>query len=409
MTRTLFAGGLVFDPASGEVAGADVVVEDGLVVDVGPGLDGDASVDCTGQTLLPGLFDCHVHTTISTIDLLADLATPFSYQFFQAEQNLAATLAAGITTVRDLGGADLGVKQAVDDGLVRGPRMQIAITMLSQTGGHGDRWSVCGGEIPQSFGLVHPGKPASVVDGPDAVRQRVRELIRAGADVIKVATSGGVLSARDDPRHAHFADDELAIIVAEATRANRPVAAHAQAADGIKAALRAGFRSIEHGIYLDDEAIQLLLDRGAWLVPTLLAPVSVLEAAEAGARMPAVYVEKCAMVLEHHRDSITRAVGAGVQVAMGTDSGVGPHGTNLRELALLAECGLSPAAALQTATTSAARLLRVDDELGAIEPGKRADLVVVDGDPFDLKTLPDHIVAVWKDGELAHERRNDQP
>ena len=192
--------------------------------------------------------------------------------------------------------------------------------------------------------------PDGLVDGPEAMRRKVRELVRAGADVIKVATSGGVLSPTDDPRHAHFRDDELAALVTEAAAAGRWVMAHAQGSDGIKAAVRAGVRSIEHGIYLDDEAIGLMLDRGAWLVPTLVAPRGVLAAAEAGLPIPAAAQRKAVEVSEAHADSFRRAVAAEVKVAMGTDSGVTPHGRNLAELELMAKGGMSPAQVLAATT-----------------------------------------------------------
>jgi imidazolonepropionase-like amidohydrolase len=164
-----------------------------------------------------------------------------------------------------------------DDGLIEGPRMRIAITILSQTAGHGDGWLPSGLHAPLL--VSHPGRPSGIVDGPEEMRKRVREIIRAGASVIKVCTSGGVLSPRDNPRHAHFRADELAVLMTEAAAAGLPVMAHAQATDGIKAAVRAGVRSVEHGIYLDDEAIAMMLEAGTWLVPTLIAPVSVVEAA----------------------------------------------------------------------------------------------------------------------------------
>ena len=401
MARTLFQGGDVFD-ATGDPpappAPADVVVDDGLITDVGPGLDGDELVDCRGKTLIPGLFDCHTHVMVSHFDLWEMVHTPFSLQFFEARANLEATLAAGITTIREAGGADLGVKTAVEHGLVNGPRMQVSITMVTQTGGHGDKWMVCGGDLPMPFGLPHPGKPSGLVDGPDEMRRKVRELVRAGADVIKVATSGGVLSPRDNPKHGHFRDDELAVLVAEATAAGIFVMAHSQATDGIKASIRAGIRSIEHGIYLDDEAIALMLERGTYLVPTLMAPRGVVDLAAGGAHVAESSLRKAEMVIADHDASVAAAIGAGVTVAMGTDSGVTPHGQNLRELALLVERGMSPAGALLAATRNAAELMGLGDELGTIEPGKRADVVVVDGDPLDVEKLPDRIDAVWKDG-----------
>src|SRR6266516_7490002 len=191
VTRLLFAGGRLFDGTEAAPGSADVVVDDGRFAAVGSGLDGDEVVDCTGATLLPGLFDCHVHVVVSSVDPMRNAQTPFSYPFYQAIGNLRATLDTGITTVRDAGGADLGLKQAVADGLVAGPRLQISIGMLSQTGGHGDGWMPSGRELPLLS--PHPGRPATLADGPDQVRRVVRELLRAGADVIKVATSGGVL------------------------------------------------------------------------------------------------------------------------------------------------------------------------------------------------------------------------
>ena len=399
MTRMLFRGGRVFDGTGSSLAEADVVVEAGRIVEVGPGLDGDEAVDASGCALLPGLFDCHVHVMISSVGLLQNLQEPFSYQFYAAARNLERTLDRGITTVRDAGGADLGVKQAVDDGLISGPRMRIAVSVLSQTGGHGDGWHASGQET--HLILPHPGLPAGIVDGPEEMRRKVREVRRAGADVIKICTSGGVLSPRDDPRHAHFDLDELRACVAEARAGGIEVMAHAQGTEGIKNAVRAGIRSIEHGVYLDDEAISMMLEAGTWLVPTLVAPQGVIEAAAAGASLPEATLRKARDTVEAHRDSFKRAVAAGVRIAMGTDSAVTPHGQNLRELALMAEGGMKPEEVLVATTSSAAELLGVDGELGTIEPGKRADLVLVDGDPLDLRGLPDAIRGVWKDGVRA--------
>jgi imidazolonepropionase-like amidohydrolase len=396
MTRILFRGGRVFDGTGSPLAEADVVVEAGRIAEVGVGLDGDEAVDASGCALLPGLFDCHVHVMISSVGLLQVLEQPFSYQFYAATRNLERTLDRGITTVRDAGGADLGVKQAVDDGLISGPRMRIAVTALSQTGGHVDGWHASGQET--HLMMPHPGLPAGIVDGPEEMRRKVREVRRAGADVIKICTSGGVLSPRDDPRHAHFDLDELRACVAEARAGGLEVMAHAQGTPGIKNAVRAGIRSIEHGVYLDDEAISMMLEAGTWLVPTLVAPQGVLEAAASGASLAETVLRKARETVEAHRDSFRRAVAAGVRIAMGTDSAVTPHGENLRELALMAEGGMKPEEVLIATTSSAAELLGLDGELGTIAPGKRADLVMVGGDPFDLVALPDSIRGVWKDG-----------
>ena len=327
---------------------------------------------------------------------MENLQTPFSYRFFEAAGNLKATLRAGITTVRDAGGADLGVKEAVDKGLIAGPRLQIALKMLSQTGGHGDGWMASGGTL--DLFPPYPGMPDTIVDGVEEMRRKVRELIRDGADVIKVATSGGVLSPRDEPTHAHFRPAELEVLVEEATAAGIGVMAHAQATRGIKNAIAAGIRSIEHGIFLDDQAIEMMLERGTYLVPTLVAPRGVLRAAAAGAQIPEASLSKAREVIEVHRDSFGRAVAAGVKIAMGTDTGVTPHGENLAELALMVEGGMTPHQALVAATRTAAELMGLASELGTLEPGKRADLVLVEGDPLEVATLPDRITAVWKDG-----------
>lgn len=398
MTRALLRNGLVFDGTGAPPAPADVVIEDGRIIDVGPGLDGDEVVELGGRALLPGLFDTHVHFTVSgELDLVKSMMRPFSLRYFEAIANMEATLRAGVTSVREAGGSDLGVKTAVAEGLARGPRMQISIAMLSQTGGHGDDTLPSGGCPFWQQPL--PGTPKWIVDGPDEMRRQVRELVREGADVIKVATSGGVLSPRDEPRHGHFRDDELSVLVAEANAAGIYVMAHAQATDGIKAAVRNGIRSIEHGIYLDDEAIAMMLERGTWLVPTLSAPRAVLAAGEAGARLAEPVLRKAREVLEVHRDSFRRAVRAGVRVAMGTDSGVGPHGHNLEELALMTEhSSMTPLDAWVATTSSAAALCGVDEELGTISPGKLADLTVIDGDIADLDKLGERVWGVWKQG-----------
>jgi imidazolonepropionase-like amidohydrolase len=399
MTRTVLAGGRVFDGTGGDPAPGDVAIEHGRIVDVGTDLDGDESVDVSGRTVLPGFFDCHTHVCVSDVNLWGVVQKPFSLQFYEAADNLRKTLSIGITSVRDAGGADLGIKEAVDRGLVPGPRMQISIIMLSQTGGHGDDWYPAGLDVP--LFVEHPGRPSGIVDGVDEVRHKVRQLHRMGADVIKVATSGGVLSPRDDPRHAHFRPAELEALVEEATAAGMFVMAHAQGAEGIKNAVRAGIRSIDHGIYLDDEAMDLMRERGTWFVPTLVAPQGVLDAVDAGVVLPPAVVDKARMVLDIHRSAFRRAVEAGVRIAMGTDSGVTPHGRNLRELELMAAGGMAPAAVLEATTRSAAQLLGVDDRLGTIEAGKIADLVVLSGDPYDFTGYGSRVEQVWKDGARA--------
>ncbi|WP_329131235.1 amidohydrolase family protein [Streptomyces sp. NBC_01476] len=394
--RTVLHGGSLFDGTGAAPAAADVVLAGGRIVEVGTGLDGDDGVDVSGQTILPGFFDCHVHVTMAGVDVMRRINQPFSYEFFQAGRHLKATLDAGVTTVRDAGGADAGLREAVRDGLIEGPRTLIAITIIGQTGGHSDGLLRSGYDLRLSH--PHPGRPSGLADGPDEMRRVVRQVIRAGADVIKVCSTGGVLSPDDNPRHAQFGRDELTVAVAEAEAAGLSVMSHAQGPVGIKNALLAGARSIEHGIYLDDQAIELMLESGAWLVPTLVAPLAVIEAAAGGVQLAPSVVRKAVEVAEAHQDSVRRAALAGVRIAMGTDSGVGPHGDNLRELGLMAECGMRPADVLYAATGSAAELCGLAEVAGRVAPGLAADLVVVDGDPYELTGIADRIAQVWQGG-----------
>jgi imidazolonepropionase-like amidohydrolase len=399
--RTVIHGGTVFDGTGSAPTLSDVVIESGQIVDVGIGLDGDVAIDATGLTVLPGLIDCHVHVIGSGVDVVKMANEPFSYQFYAAERNLERTLDVGVTTVRDASGADLGMKVAVDDGTIDGAALFISVSLLSQTGGHGDGWNVHGDV--HRLTVPHPGRPDGVVDGPDQVRQRVRELVRAGADVIKICTSGGVLSPRDDPRHPQFSREELDVCVAEAAAAGLSVMAHAQGKPGIKNALLAGVRSIEHGIYLDDECIDLMLERGTWLVPTLLAPKALLESVGNGAQIPPNVVDKARRVVEIHKAAVARAAAAGVKIAMGTDSGVFEHGRNTDELSLMAEAGVKAEQVLVSATSSAAELLGAKDRLGRVAPGFQADLTLVSGDPLDFTGYRDRVRYVVRNGRLARD------
>ena len=401
MTRLILDGGQVFDGTSEKASTADVLVEDGRIVEVGSGLDGDAAIDCTGRLVTPGLFDCHVHfMTDGDFSAKTHAETPFSLGFFQAAERMERTLAIGITSVREAGGTDAGMKEARDRGLIQGPRMQISLTMLSQTGGHADSWEICGAHMPGMMDS-HPGRPHPIVDGPEEMRKKVRELIRAGADVIKVATSGGVLSPVSNPKHAHFRPDELDALVSEATAADRFVMAHAQGTQGIKNAIAAGIRSIEHGIYLDDEAIEMMLAAGTYLVPTLMAPLGLLDQIERGMELPEKVIRIATSVAEAHRDSVERAIAAGVKVAMGTDTGVTPHGENLRELAEMAKLGMSDAQVLRSSTTVAADLLGVSSELGTVEVGKIADLVVWEGGGLDVSDMRSRVSTVVQGGSVV--------
>lgn len=399
MARIVFTGGSVFDGTGADPEPADLVIEDGKIVEVGGGLDGDSSVDVSGKTVLPGFIDCHVHIGLPSIDFRRYFEQPFALRYFEMAHSLAVTLDSGITGVRDAGGASLGVKTAVDQKLVRGPRMMLSLVMLSQTGGHGDGWLPSGLDENLFFG--DPGLPSNIVDGPDEMRRKVRELVRGGAGCIKVATSGGVLSPSDDPRHAHFGREELEVLVAEANAAGIHVMAHAQATTGIRNAVEAGIRSIEHGIYLDEATIARMIERGTWLVPTLLAPQGVVRAAERGVPIPEASLAKAKDVIEAHRASVKMAIAAGVPIAFGTDCPVSPHGTNLDEFAEMAALGMSPAQVLVAATSGAAHLLGWNSKVGRLAPGFEADLVVIDGDPFDFTDLRSRITGVYRSGELV--------
>jgi imidazolonepropionase-like amidohydrolase len=394
--RTLIRGGRVFDPASGEIADADIALDGEDIYQVGTGLDGDEEVDASGLTVLPGLIDAHVHVMLPYLDTVRLLETPFSMFFFLAEANLRRTLDCGITYVRDANGADLGVAQAVRSGLVDGPDLLITVQALSQTGGHGDYWLPSGCSLPPI--PLHPGRPSGIVDGPEEVRKRVREIIRAGANFIKVNASGGVFSPRDDPRHAHFRMDELTAVVTEARAAGIEVMAHAHGTEAIKNSVRAGIRSIEHGTYLDPEAVDLMSSHGTWLVPTLGVAHQIRESIKAGARVPDAIRAKLDDGIEAHAASFRLALEAGVRIAMGSDAAAEGHGRNLVELQLMHELGMPAPDVLRAATSSAAELMGIADRVGSIEPGKRGDLTLVAGDPHDFGGYPDNVRMVFKAG-----------
>ena len=394
--RTVVRGGQMFDGTGAPFTNGDMAIENGRIVEVGNGLDGDSEIDVSGKSIVPGFIDCHVHIGFRDVDFMEALKRPFALKYFESAHNLATTLDTGITTARDAGGASLGIKTAVEHGLVRGPRLRLSLTMISQSGGHGDGW------LPSGFDArlfaLDPGIPYSIVDSPDEMRRVVREIIRAGADNIKVATSGGVMSPRSDPTRAHLSPSELDILVAEANAAGVHVLAHAQATQGIRNAVEAGIHSIEHGIFLDEPTVDLMKQQGTWLVPTLMAPRGVLDAADRGITLPEWALRKAEEVIEAHKRSVQLAIEAGVKIAFGTDSPVSPHGTNLGEFVLMQELGMSPLEVLKAATGDAATLVRVIDDVGTLHVGKRADFVVIDGDPLDFTDYRDRIAAVYQDG-----------
>jgi imidazolonepropionase-like amidohydrolase len=397
VSRIVFHGGRVFDGTGAPLADADVVIEDGRIAEVGSGLDGDDGIDCSGKALLPGLFDTHVHmvSRYEDFDEVRVMHEPFSTPFYRVTENMRRTLACGITTVRDAAGADAGMRLAVDEGSLVGPRMQISVTMLSMTGGHNDPWLPSG--ATGMWGQTYPGMPSGVCDGVGGVAAKVREVVRAGADVIKIASSGGFLSPSDDPKQPNFSEAEVGSIVQTAADLGRSVMSHAHGAEGIKRAVRAGVRSIDHGTFIDDEGIELMLEHGTWLVPTLTAG-DTTEAIAENPQVSEAVREKMRALGRPELEAFSRAAKAGVRIAMGTDCPVAPHGTNLRELELMASHGFTPEQALTAATSSAAELMGLEDSLGTLAPGNIADVVVVQGDPFDFATLAGRIEQVWKDG-----------
>jgi imidazolonepropionase-like amidohydrolase len=368
----------------------DVLFERGTIATIGGELAGiDAEiVDLRGRTLMPGLIDCHVHVTFSGEPQEVERAAtvPVPDLAWTAAANARATLEAGVTTVRDVGaraGVAIRLREAIAAGRVLGPRMRAAGSIICMTGGHG--WFI--------------GREA---DGPDDVRRAVREQLKAGADCIKFTATGGGMTPGVDPRASSFTEAELAAGVDEAHKAFRRAIAHAQGNAGIKNAVRAGIDSVEHGVYLDDAVVEEMRRLGTFLVPTLVSPAMIARhGIEAG--IPAYVVKKASGVLEIHRESFRKAVRAGVRIAMGTDAGTpfNRHGANAQELALMVEGGMSPAEAIVAATRNAAELLDLLDVTGTVEPGKAADLLVVDGDPLaDVRVLEDRarLLGVLKDG-----------
>lgn len=411
--------GTLIDGNGGEpLRNANILIKDNRIVEIGKTLnrttissdvESITRIDAQGGYILPGLIDTHVHMMFEIAPLEQRVSTPFSLNFFKSTQHMRRTLDAGITTVRDAGGADFGVKQAIEQGIVDGPRMQISISVLGITGGHTDNWNPSGISTP--LFPEYPGNPNGICDGVEEVRKKVREILRAGAEVIKVCSTGGVLSPTDHPEFTQFTEEELRVMVQEGEfRRGVKVMAHAQGAEGIKNAVRAGIHSIEHGIYLDDEAIDLMLEHGTFLVPTLLAPLAVVEIGEATGAMPEYGLRKAKESIEAHRDSIARAYEAGVTIAMGTDAGVMPHGTNLRELSLMCDIGMNPMEAIVATTKTASECLGWDDKIGTVEEDKLADLIIMDVNPLDdIRKLQEssHIQFVMKEGQVMKDIRGN--
>ena len=409
----LVADRLIDGTGRDPVEHAAVVIDAGRITAAGPRSSVDIPADALvieddDLTLLPGFMDMHVHLGCKQgMDYTRLLMTPRSLTLLYAVPNCASTLQAGVTTVRDAGLTPVGVRLAAEAGFFPAPRMELAVSILGQTGGHAEDHMPCGCRLPLDSGV---DIPHGVVDGEAEVLRKVREVLRAGADWIKLCTSGGVLSPGDMPDAPQMTVAEIGTAVEEAATVGKRVMAHAMSARGVKNALVAGVASIEHGCLLDEEAIALMIEMGAWLVPTLVAPLDVIANSEkpGGGGLPKELVDKARAVAGRHRESVTAAISAGVRVAMGTDAAVGPHGANLRELALMVECGMTPMEAITASTLRSAELLGREAELGTLKAGMLADVVAVNGDPvadIGLLALPENIRVVVKDGAVVRDAR----
>lgn len=361
-------------------------------------------IDCGGKFLMPGMVDSHVHITGSgDTDRLKEMKENIPHAAIRATLNAKASLEAGFTALRDAGGSfhiDLGLKQAINEGLVPGPRLQVALNSLSITGGHGDSQNGWPAEL--HFSGSH------VVDSPDEARKMAREQLRDGADHIKLHATGGVMSEGDVPTARGLTVEEMRAAIEEAENVGKKSMAHAQGSNGIKNAILAGISSIEHGFYLTDEIIELMLKKGVFMVPTLCAVHHIVERGTAGG-IPEYGVRKAIEAQEAHRASFKKAYDAGVKIAMGTDSATpfNYHGKNALELELMVNAGMKPVDALLAVTAKGAELMGWGDKMGQVKPGFWADLILVDGDPLaDVRVLQDisKIKLVVKAGKVEVRR-----
>jgi imidazolonepropionase-like amidohydrolase len=366
----------------------------------------DARVaDAAGRTVLPGMIDCHVHSTYRARDIRKHLTNTPTYNVLRSTHILEETLACGVTTARDMGGADAGFREAIADGLIKGPRLLISIVMISQTGGHGDSWVPAGVRLQKRAWL-----PSGVCDGPDEMRKLVRTLLMAGADFIKICTTGGITSLTDSWDEPQFAADEIRTAVAEAAAKRKRVAVHAEGLDGIRNALCADIYSLEHGWFMDEQCVDQMIERGIWWVPTIaLVPLSVERRKNDPAwssQQLAKEDDKDAAIYQAMQKQIPlwkEAVKRGIKVAMGTDQS---HrllvGENLVEMEFMVKwLGMSEMEVIVSSTSGAARCIE-RPELGALAPGRVADVLVVDGDPLqDIAVLQhrDRLHLIMKDGK----------
>lgn len=358
-------------------------------------------IDLGDATILPGFIDAHTHLTINaTGGGYESLGISVPRQALTGAKNARLTLLAGFTTVRNVGAAgysDIALRDAINDGDIVGPRMQASGPPLGITGGHCDN-----NMLPFEFHYSAEG----TADGVEAVMHKVRETVKYGADVIKYCASGGVFSKGDNPLLEQYSPAEMQALVAEAHRLGRKVATHAHSALSIKDAVRAGVDSIEHGIFLDEEGIQLLKDHGTYLVPTTY-PLFWFEEHETQMNLPPWVREKTAIIIPAAKKNVSNAFRTGVKVALGTDAGVYPHGENGGEFWSMVELGLTPTQALQAGTINAADLLGWSDRLGSITKGKFADVVAVTGNPLTDVRLLQHVQFVMKGGTVYKDEISD--
>lgn len=404
--RTLLhAGKLIDGRADTPRANVTITIEDERITQIVAGFtapaDGDRVVDLKHATVLPGLMDLHVHLTSEqsgAAGYAENLYLNPADKALRATTYARKTLLAGFTTVRDCGAADklnLALRDAIAKGWIDGPRV-FAAGSVATTGGHGDPTNGLSTELQQALEGRRPG----VVNGADEIRQAVRQRYKDGADFIKIASTGGVLSLAKSGQAPLFTDEELAAVVQTANDYGLKVAAHAHGTEGMMRAVRAGVHSIEHGTYMSDELMALMKEKGTYYVPTISAGRFVAEKAQIDGYFPVIVRPKAAAIGPLIQETFGRAYRAGVKIAFGTDQGVGPHGENAREFIYMVEAGMPPMKALQSATLEAARLLGVDNDLGTLEPGKLADIVAVPGDPLADISVMTQVHFVMKAGKI---------